>query len=604
MHLIAPPPVSQRLAGRGRLLIGLLAAFTAVGCHGEHKAEVNSVTKPPSVRAVKPQHRKIVRVVGQPSFVESYEHTSIYPKLTGYIESWNVDIGDKVKKGDVLATLFVPELVEDFATKRATVKLDEEKVDLATKVVKVDEANVEAAKARLEMANAILEKYQAEVDRWDSEVKRLQHEVHRGVVDPQVLLESQNQWKSSAAARDSAKADIDKAKAELLSAEATLAKAIVAVKVAEADLSVAESEAKRIEAWVGYITLPAPFDGVVVERTANTGDFVMPATGDPSAMPRTPHISPGGNAAPIYVVERLDVVRIFVDVPEHDANYVVPGTKATVLVRAFRDQPIEGTVTRTSWALNAKSRTLRAEIDLPNPETQLLPGMYAYARVIIERNNALAVPVSALSFSGEKTYLWKYEKGHAVRTEIQTGVSDGEWIEVTNRRVPSVNKVAPEHWVAFDGSEQVLLDDQLVLTDGSAVEIDKSAPTEKVAATPAASPTPPSTLKFVKEDMKFTPAALSSGPYSDGANKASAKVLGKNPAPATKGHPGDVAKAGTQFTPAALSSGPYSDGANKASAKMIEEEKKKDKPSASRESTSLDPKTRDLVRLPQNVSPR
>ena len=84
-----------------------------------------------------------------------------------------MDIGDKVKKGDVLATLFVPELVEDFGTKKATVKLDEERIELAQKVVEVAEADVKAAEARLAEAKAILAKYQAEVDRWDSEVKRL-----------------------------------------------------------------------------------------------------------------------------------------------------------------------------------------------------------------------------------------------------------------------------------------------------------------------------------------------------------------------------------------------------------------------------------------------
>ena len=83
-----------------------------------------------------------------------------------------------------------------------------------------------------------------------------------------------------------------------------------------------------------------------------------------------PTCRPAG-AAPIYVVDRTDIVRIFVDIPEQDANYVHIGTKATVLAKGYRDQPIPGTVTRTSWALNVKSRTLRAEIDLPNPDSQL-----------------------------------------------------------------------------------------------------------------------------------------------------------------------------------------------------------------------------------------
>ena len=438
---------------------------------------------------IQPQVRNIVRVVGQPSFIESYERTSIYPKLTGYIEKWNVDIGDKVKKGETLATLFVPELVEDFATKKATVKLDEERIELAKQVVEVAEADVKAAEASLAEAKAILDKFQAEVDRWDSEVKRLEHEVKRGVVDPQILLESTNQWKAAIAAKEAAEATIAKAEAELLSRQATLAKARVDVAVAKADLSVATSEAKRIEAWVGYITLPAPYDGVVVARNANTGDFVVPNAGDPTANIRSPYLAPGGTAAPIFVVDRTDIVRIFVDIPEQDANYVHIGSKATVLAKAYRDEPIPGKVTRTSWALNVKSRTLRAEIDLPNPGSQLLPGMYSYAKVIIERPGALALPVAALTHSGEKTYCWTYKDGRAVRSEVRTGISDGDWIEVTNlQRSPSSGVEDP--WEPVTGKEKVILGDLAILSDGGPVEVAPARQGAEGAGEPATASEP------------------------------------------------------------------------------------------------------------------
>ena len=474
------PKMLGRPGGRHRLWFCLAAALTAPGCHGEHKAEVQSVSKPPTVQVIQPQVRNIVRLVGQPSFIESYERTSIYPKLTGYIEKWNVDIGDKVKKGEVLATLFVPELVEDFATKNATVKLDEQRVLLARKLVEVADADVKAAKARLDEAKAILDKYKAEVDRWNSEVKRLEHEVRRGVVDPQILLESTNQWKSATASQAAAEATIEKAKAEVLSREATLAKSIVDVAVAQADLSVATSEAKRIEAWVGYITLPSPYDGIIVARNANTGDFVVPTGGDPTANTRSQYLAPGGSAAPIYVVDRTDIVRIFVDIPEQDANYVHIGSKATVLAKAYRDEPIPGSVTRTSWALNIKSRTLRAEIDLPNPGSQLLPGMYSYAKIIIERPEAKALPVAALTYSGEKTFCWTYKDGRAVRTEVRTGISDGDWIEVTNLQRPSSSRVA-DLWMPVTGKEQVILGDLSVLSDGSPVDVVPAPHATKIA---------------------------------------------------------------------------------------------------------------------------
>ncbi len=483
------PRLWWRSSGCRLLAFCLLAALAALGCGHKEKADHTSVSKPPTVRIIQPEVRKIVRVVGQPSFVESYERTSIFPKLTGYIEKWNVDIGDKLKKGEILATLFVPELVEDFGTKKATVRLDEQRVELAKKMVEVTDADVKAAAASLVEAKAILAKFQAEVDRWDSEVQRLTQEVKRGVVDPQILLESTNQWRSSTASRDAARATITRTEAELLSSQAKLGKAKVDVDVASADLAVARSEVKRIEAWVGYIKLTAPYPGVIVARNANTGDFVVPTAGDPTAMARAPYLAPGGNAAPIYVVDRLDVVRIFVDIPEQDANYVHIGTKASVLAQAYRDEPIPGTVTRTSWALNVKSRTLRAEIDLPNPASKLLPGMYAYAKVIIERPGVRALPVSALTYSGEKTFCWTYQDGHAQRAEIRTGVSDDEWMEVTNLQRPTASTIA-HPWTPINGSEQVILGDLSILTDGAPVVVATATGATKVTSEPAPSRRP------------------------------------------------------------------------------------------------------------------
>ncbi|HWB00270.1 MAG TPA: efflux RND transporter periplasmic adaptor subunit [Pirellulales bacterium] len=501
-----------------RLLVayGALAAIVAaLGCHREPKAKVVRTSDDVKVRVTSPQKRNIVRVVGQPSFVESYERTSIYPKLTAYIEKWYVDIGDRVTRGQTLADLFVPEVEEDCKTKKATVDLNRQRVELAKKTVLVAQANVRSAEAQLKSAKSIWAQYDAQVVRWESQVDRLNREVQRGVVDPQILLESQNQARASAAARAAAEADITKAEADLESKKATLYEDEVAVAVAEANVEVATSDWKRLEAWVGYLKLYAPFDGVIVARNANTGDFILPATGDPSADHRAPDLSPNGTAAPVYVVDRTDVVRVFIDIPEHDANFVQVGTKASVLVKAFCDQPVLATVTRTSWALNMKSRTLRAEIDLPNtgskvpddlpqatrdalahfklPKTgrQILPGMYAYGKVIIERPGVLALPVAALSYSGDATYYWSYENGTAIQTEIQTGASDSQWIEVTNRRKRHRTQTSVHHvsapvdesatdvavgfdddlWVPFTGREQAILGDLSILTDGAAVQL-------------------------------------------------------------------------------------------------------------------------------------
>jgi HlyD family secretion protein len=479
---------SDRETGCRRRVLWLLAALATPGCHHEPEIDFATDTKAPTVRLIQPQARNIVRVVGQPSFIESFERTSIFPKPTAYIQKWIVDIGDKVKKVDVLAKLFAPELVEELGTKKAAVVLDQERIALAKEVVEVAKADVTAAEARVKEAEEILGKYESEVARWDTEVKKLKRQVDQVVINAGVLFESTNQLQSSIAAREKAKATIRRANAELIAARARLAKAQVEVRVAEAVLKVADSEEKYAQAWVDYLTLTAPFAGVITARNANTFDFVLPTTGDPTAFYLSPDISPGGAAAPIYVVDRLDVVRIFVDIPERDANFVKIGTKASVLVRAFRDKELPATVTRVAWALNQKSRTLRAEIDLPNPDNQLLPGMYSYVNVIIDRPNVQALPLDALEYRGDQTFCRLYESGKAVRTELETGISDGKWIEVTNRRPPADPEEPSDKvsWTPIDGAEQVILGDVSGLADDAPVVI-APATAEKQAAgeTPA-----------------------------------------------------------------------------------------------------------------------
>jgi HlyD family secretion protein len=465
-----------------------LLVTVAAGC-GRDGADPASPgdTGGPAMQVVRPQRRTLTTIVEQPSFVVAYERSSVYPKMTAYIEKWNVDIGDKVRKGDVLATLYVPELVEQWRTTKATVTLDKKRISLAKEALRVAEADVKAAAARLEVARAILLRYQSQVNRWDVEVKRLQRETNRGVVAPQIVLESQNQLEASTGDRDAAKATILKAEADLVSREANRDQADVAVEVAVANLAVAESDERRLAALNSYLALPAPFDGVISARNANTFDFVLPRTGDPTAMANAPYLSPSGAAAPIYVVDRTDVVRIFVDVPEVAADYVGPGSKASVLIQAYRDAPIEGTVTRTSWALNVKTRTLRAEIDLPNTDSKILPGMYAYATVPVQRPNAWTLPRGALAYSGDKTFVWTSDNGRAVRTEVRTGMADEEWVEVVSRRVPDSNGSGRQtddpssipgvrgRWAAINGSESVIVGDLSTLADGEPVRLAQAA---------------------------------------------------------------------------------------------------------------------------------
>ena len=129
-------------------LAGLLLAGVA-GC-GKKSEPAPAAPTMPTVTLTHPAKRDILRVVGQPAFVNAYEQTSVFPKLTGFIEKWNVDIGDKVKKDQVLATLFIPELVEEHRLKKAKVELDRVLVDQSRKMVDAADGTLRAAVAKVE----------------------------------------------------------------------------------------------------------------------------------------------------------------------------------------------------------------------------------------------------------------------------------------------------------------------------------------------------------------------------------------------------------------------------------------------------------------------
>jgi HlyD family secretion protein len=121
---------------------------------------------------------------------------------------------------------------------------------------------------------------------------------------------------------------------------------------------------------------------------------------------------------------------------------------------------------------------LRAEIDLPNPDGRLKPGMYAYAEVFLEHPGARALPTAAVTTIDGKSYCWTYDNGRAMRTEIETGVSDGRWIEVIRRRTPEAGAASRGEgpWTPIDGSERVILGDVSTLQDRAPVPV---APTSK-----------------------------------------------------------------------------------------------------------------------------
>jgi RND family efflux transporter MFP subunit len=134
------------------------------------------------------------------------------------------------------------------------------------------------------------------------------------------------------------------------------------VILADANLRAVNAEVERLQALLHYDKVVAPFDGVVTRRLVNPGDLVQAATAT--------------RTTPLFTVQELDVVRVFADVPEANAAGIRSGQAAEIKLYGTA-AVIHGAVTRLATALDPETRTMRVEIDLPNPDEMLLPGAYA-----------------------------------------------------------------------------------------------------------------------------------------------------------------------------------------------------------------------------------
>ncbi len=434
------------------LILGLgLALLGSAGCGGNSKgapagAAQAADSPPATVRVVTPQRRTIDRNVRQPGSIQAFEQTPLFAKIAGYVQKYHVDIGDEVKQGDLLAELWVPEMVSEL-------RLKEEQVQQATKALAMTQAQVATSRAQVSEAEAGKNRAEASHSFWKGQTERFSMLVKNSVLDKQTQEETLNQFRSAAAALMEAQARLESARAMQVEKETARDKA-------EVDIKAAEAGRQHQADLVAYSRLQAPYHGVVTRRNINTFDFVQPPT--------------AGKGEPLYVVERRDIMRVFVEVPEADAVWVSKGAEARVRVQALAGREFTGKVERTSYALDRTTRTLLAEIDLPNPHDQLRPGMYAFAGITAQHKDVLTLPVAAVVTVGEitagyQTFCWIVESGRVRRTPIEIGARNDQLVEVLKKQVPGARPGEQPPWEPFTGSEEVVQGDLSGLKDGQTV---------------------------------------------------------------------------------------------------------------------------------------
>jgi multidrug resistance efflux pump len=428
-----------------------LALLLAAGCghSGRGGKEANRSTngtaaaegKTAGIRVVRPERRDIRMTVVQPGTIQAFEVTPIYSRVAGYVEKYRYNIGDRVKAGEVLLDMWIPDYVEQLDQKTASVKRAEVQIRVTESALRAAEARLETAVARVASAEAGVKRAQASYTRWESEYKRLEVLVNRRVLDVQVRDETYRQFEEAAAARDQANASVAEANSMRDQATADRDRARVDVEAARADLEVARADQRQARVNVDYGHIKAPYDGVITQRNISPGDYLQPGGGN--------------NGRPLFVLEQIDPVRVFMGVPETASFFINEGDTALIRFQAIPGVTREGKVVRTGFSLNPSTRTLQTEIDIPNSDGHLHPGWYVTVSITVEHKQVWALPSNAISFQGQQNYyLYLQVDGKPVRTQVLIGPSDDTYIEVLRKSIPDANTNA---WPSFDGSERVLV---------------------------------------------------------------------------------------------------------------------------------------------------
>lgn len=349
------PRASRTLPRLAWLALALLP-FAATGCsHHDKPVEKASAVE---VGTTHPTRKNLTREVQQPGYLRPFEQTPIYTKLGGFAKEPKYDIGDYVRKGALLVEIDVPEVVAELEVKKARIDMAKADKKQAVENANAAEQAMAAAAADVTAKLAAIDSADAEVLRWKGEADRAYVLFKKGVYDQGTLDQDVNQWKSSIAKRDEAKANKGSADANHLKAKAFWGKTQADIIVAEANIKVAEAGYKQWADWLDYRFIPSPFDGVVTLRNVHSGHFLQPVNSG----------STSKAAEPLFVVMRTDVMRCVLDVPELDAVLVKDGDKAVIRFDAMPGIDTIGTVKRNAGSLDERTRTLRVEVWLDNPK--------------------------------------------------------------------------------------------------------------------------------------------------------------------------------------------------------------------------------------------
>ena len=357
---------SQRLPGKGGklavlapcLLLALAVTIGLSSCTGVRTVRADDGASRTTVGVATVGRKTLNRQITLSSELVPFQEIDVYAKESGYVKKLNVDYGSRVRAGQVMATLEIPEL---------EAQLQE------------DQAEITNASDRMTRAQHEVERYQAQYKALHLEYARLD-----GVFETQPGIVAQQ--------------EVDDAQGKDLAAASQVDAGEAALQAAKSYLAVARARLAHDQTLYDYSKITAPFAGIVTERYANLGTLVQAGTASST------------QAMPIVKLSEDELFRLVIPVPESYVRYIRIGEPVDVRVPSL-NRTFPGKVARFSVDVKESTRTMHTEVDIPNPQHLLMPGLYAETDLSLEqKDDVFTIPLQAVNHEGDKTTVYVVNK--------------------------------------------------------------------------------------------------------------------------------------------------------------------------------------------------
>jgi RND family efflux transporter MFP subunit len=347
----------------------------------------------PAVAVTKVTRRPMARYLTISSELVPFQEIDVYAKESGFVSKLYVDYGSHVKSGQLMALLEIPELQA---------------------LLEEDQASIRSMADQATDAEHELDRIQAQYT-----VAHLQYDRLNNVAKTKPGLVAQQ--------------EVDDAQGKDLAAQAQVQGAKSRLQAAQSQLAVAQSKLAHDQALYDYSKITAPFTGVVTQRYANFGTLMQAGTSSTQALP-------------LVRLSQEDLFRLVIPVPESYVRYIKVGDQVNVRVPSL-DRDFPGKVTRFSVDVTGSTRTMHTEVDVPNPQGILIPGVYAEATLTLDRRgDTLVVPLQAVNQEGNKASVLLVDQSNTIQNreitlgiqtendaEVLSGLDNGDTVVISDR---------------------------------------------------------------------------------------------------------------------------------------------------------------------------